>query len=113
MSEIFRYKGFMGSIETSTEDMCLHGKLLFINDTVTYEAKNLKQLQKEFEDAVDDYVETCKKLNREPQKPYKGSLNVRIGAELHKQAALQAILLGISINEFIRMAVQKQTTMRL
>ena len=108
MSEIFRYKEFIGSIETSTEDMCLHGKLLFINDTITYEAKTLKQLEKEFQNAVDDYLATCKKLNREPQKPYRGLLNVRIGAELHKKAALQAILLGISINEFIRKAIQKQ-----
>lgn len=108
MSDIFRYKDFIGSIETSTEDMCLHGKLLFINDTVTYEAKDLAELKKEFENAVDDYLTTCKKLKREPQKPYKGSLNVRIGEELHKKAALQALLLGISINEFIRRAVYKQ-----
>ena len=77
MSEIFRYKGFMGSIETSTEDMCLHGKLLFINDTVTYEAKNLKQLQKEFEDKLTEIEieEAIVELKRkgdiyEPRKGY-------------------------------------------
>ncbi len=110
MNETLRYKDFIGSIEVSLEDACLHGKLLFINDLVTYEATTLKQLQKEFEHSVNDYLVTCKNLNRKPQKPYKGSLNVRIGSDLHKQIALQAVLMGISINDYIKKAIQNYTT---
>jgi predicted HicB family RNase H-like nuclease len=63
------YKGFMGSIEISIEDDCLHGKLLFTNDLVTYEARTPNQLQAEFESAVEDYLATCKEIGRSPEKP--------------------------------------------
>ena len=105
---VFRYKNFIGSIEVSTDDKCLYGKLLYINDLVTYEAKTILQLEKEFKHAVDDYLKTCKELNREPLKPFKGSLNVRIGANLHKETAVHAAVNGVSINEYIKHAVQKQ-----
>jgi predicted HicB family RNase H-like nuclease len=60
VKDILRYKGFMGSIEISLEDDCLHGKLLLINDLVTYEARTPNQLQAEFESAVEDYLATCR-----------------------------------------------------
>lgn len=66
MNKTFRYKNFTGSIEKSSEDACLYGKILFIRDLITYEATTAKQLEKEFKRATDDYLITCKKLNREP-----------------------------------------------
>jgi predicted HicB family RNase H-like nuclease len=42
---IFQYKGFVGSIEVDSEDKCLHGKLLYINDLVTYEATSIIKLE--------------------------------------------------------------------
>ncbi len=105
---IFRYIGFIGSIEADSDDKILHGKLLYINDLVTYEAPTIPKLEVEFKKAVDDYLQTCKQLNREPMKPFKGSLNIRIGAELHREAALHAATTGISINEFIKSAVQNK-----
>lgn len=66
MKDVLLYKGFMGSIEISMEDGSLHGKLLLINDLVTYEARTPKQLQIEFESAVEDYLATCEELGRSP-----------------------------------------------
>jgi predicted HicB family RNase H-like nuclease len=105
---IFRYKGFIGSIEASAEDKVLYGKLLYITHLVTYEAGSIIELETEFKNAVNDYLLTCKQLKREPMKPFKGSLNVRIGSELHKEAALHAAMQGVSVNEFIKIAVQSQ-----
>lgn len=105
---VFRYKDFMGSIEANAEDKILHGKLLYITDLVTYEATTMTSLESEFKKAVNDYLDTCKQLHREPMKPFKGSLNVRIGPELHKEAALHAAMYGMSINEFIKSAVQSK-----
>ena len=105
---ILKYKGFIGSIEVSLDDKCLYGKLLYVNDLVTYEAKIISELEKEFRKAVDDYLETCEKLGREPSKPFNGTLNVRIGGELHKETAYYAALHGVSINKYIADAVKKQ-----
>lgn len=106
MSEVFRYKNYLGSIETSVEDLCLHGKILHINDLITYEAQTPAKLKKAFEEAVDDYLQLCRQQKKEPEKPFKGSLNIRIGSELHKNAAYQATLNNISINEYIKNAVE-------
>ena len=105
---VFKYKNFIGSIEVSVEDGCLHGKLLYINDLVTYEAGTVSELEIEFKKALDDYLTTCKALNKEPLKPFKGSFNVRIGPELHKSAALHAEQDGLTLNEYIKLAVQNQ-----
>jgi len=106
------YKNQIGSVDTSIEDMCLHGELLFIEDTITYEATTVAKLKTEFEAAVDDYLANCERLGRDPQRPYKGSFNVRIGAELHKQLAIQAKRKGKSINEYVKKAIQKQIGIR-
>lgn len=103
---VFNYKRFIGSIEASPEDNCLYGKLLYTNDLVTYEGETVKALESAFQKSVDEYIKTCEKINREPMKPFKGSLNIRIGPELHKEAALQAAILGISTNEYIKKAVK-------
>ena len=80
------YKGYIGSIEVSEEDNCLFGKVLALpHDTmITYEG------------------------NTEPRKSYSGALNVRISPETHSKVALLAKQAGISINAFIRNAVEKQ-----
>jgi predicted HicB family RNase H-like nuclease len=62
----FHYKNFIGSLEVAPEDKVLHGKLLNVADLVTYEAITIEQLEVEFKNAVDDYIQTCKQLNRKP-----------------------------------------------
>lgn len=96
-----KYKNFVGSAEISFDDNCLHGKILFINDLVTYQADSTLDLKKEFEIAVDDYIETCESLGIEPQKSFSGTFNIRIGEELHKEAALYAVQNDIKINAVI------------
>ncbi|MFA6052910.1 MAG: type II toxin-antitoxin system HicB family antitoxin [Methylobacter sp.] len=107
-NKTLQYKGFLGSIEMDLDEFFMFGELLFINDLVTYEAKSLEELQREFEISVDDYLETCKELKREPQKPYSGTFNVRIGGELHRQVAIHSLLSGASINDFVKTAVQEK-----
>ncbi len=103
------YKGYLGSIEfTLDSGGFLYGKLLYANDLVTYEAKNPSELEKEFKDAVDDYLETCKAIGKSPDKSFKGSLNVRIGEELHRKLAIYSATEGQSINEIIKTAVEQK-----
>ena len=101
------YKGFTGSIDISFPDNCLYGKVEFITDLVTFEGKNIPEIKKAFKEAVDDYLAVCKQLEQVPEKQFKGSFNIRIGAELHKQAAIYAKNHGMSLNEFVGEAVKK------
>jgi predicted HicB family RNase H-like nuclease len=84
------YKGYIGSVGYSDEDEVFHGKLEGIRDLVTYEGTAVGSLKKAFREAVDDYLATCQRLSRNPDTPFKGSFNVRVGTELHKRAAVYA-----------------------
>jgi predicted HicB family RNase H-like nuclease len=99
--DILKYKDYEGTAELDMIRGVCRGKILFINDLVTYEAALPSKLQKEFEAAVDDYIETCAALGREPQKSLKGQFNVRIPQSLHKAAALRALVDSISLNDVV------------
>lgn len=81
--------------------------MAFIRDLITYEAGSLEQLKKEFEFSVDDYLLSCKERNKEPDKPFKGSFNVRIGQDLHRKAMMQAIEQDMNLNEFVKQSIEK------
>lgn len=105
--KLLQYKGYYGSLEASIEDNCLHGKIEFINGLVTYEADNISGIEKEFQLAVDDYLQTCQQLGHKPELSCKGSFNVRVGSELHREALIHAKQQGINLNEFVKKAVEK------
>lgn len=99
--DILTYRGYEGTAELDMSLGICRGKLLFIKDLVTYESESPKGLQAEFEAAVDDYLETCVELGREPAKPFKGQFNVRVSPELHRAAALRAAEEGIYLNDVV------------
>jgi predicted HicB family RNase H-like nuclease len=103
---ILKYKDYEGTAELDMERMVCFGKILFINDLITYQSATITELQKEFEAAVDDYLETCAELGREPQKPLKGQFNVRISPALHKAATLRAIEDSTTLNEVVARAME-------
>lgn len=108
MNNVFEYKGFLGSAEISMEDAVLFGKLLYVNDLVTYEAETMHELKTAFEEAVDDYVDFCSCHGKEPEKPFKGSFNVRISPELHRKAAFEAEKQGITLNQFVQRSIEHE-----
>jgi predicted HicB family RNase H-like nuclease len=104
--EILKYKEFEGSAELDMKRNVCRGKILFIDDVVTYESASIQDLQNEFEEAVDDYIETCKQIGKEPQKSCRGQFNVRVSPELHRAATRRSIADDTSLNEVVRSALQ-------
>lgn len=107
MNDILEYNGYYAKIQFSPEDQVFFGKLIGINDLVTFEGDTVKGLQKAFRESVDDYIETCKECNKNPEKVYKGVFNVRIPADLHRQAALAAAINNVTLNDFVRHALDQ------
>lgn len=101
----FSYKGYTGSIEFSTEDMCLFGKVLMVNDLIMYDGETLEALKSAFESAVDEYLEMCQAEGKSPDKPVSGSFNVRMPETMHRQSIVTANAMGISLNHFIGQCV--------
>jgi predicted HicB family RNase H-like nuclease len=105
MNGTLEYKGYTGSVTIDAESRCLHGKIEFINDLVTFEGDTVAELETAFKESVDDYLATCQKIGKAPDKPFRGTFNIRIGAELHRLAAVQAMRRHCTLNEFICRAV--------
>lgn len=105
--KMLEYKGYVGSVEAAIEDGVLFGKLEFISALVNYEGETVKALQAAFEEAVDDYLAGCEAKGYEPELPCKGSFNVRVGHDLHLAAMLKAKELGVSLNDFVRQALNQ------
>lgn len=99
--DILVYKDYEGTAELDMERQVCRGKILFIDDLVTYEADTPAKLKKEFEAAVDDYIETCASLGWKPKKPLKGQFNVRIPPDLHKAAVLRAMADNVKLNDVV------------
>jgi predicted HicB family RNase H-like nuclease len=106
MSDYLEYKGYYGTIEPQVEHGTLYGKIGFIRDLVTFEAATLPTLEKEFKKSVDEYLKDCKALGKAPDKPFKGSFNVRVSPELHRQAALAVH--GKNLNAFVAEAIKEK-----
>lgn len=101
MKDLMQHKGYYGSVHFNQEELLFHGKIEFIRALVTYEATDAKGLRKAFVDSVEDYLKLCKTQNIVPETPFKGSLNVRLGPELHRRVAIAAEQHHSTINKFI------------
>ena len=107
MNNTMEYKGYVGSVEFSEEDALFYGKVLGIRALISYEGTNAAELVADFHGAVDDYLELCTQSGTEPEKAYKGSFNVRISPELHKQAVIAAMSHNMSLNSFVETSIQQ------
>ncbi len=103
---ILEYKGYHTTIEFDTEAFVLRGKIEGINDFINFESDNPKTIEQEFHAAVDDYLEFCQEVGKEPDKEYKGTFNIRISPDLHKKVALLALKNGESLNNTVEKAIQ-------
>ena len=101
MKDLMQYKDYYGSVHFDDEELVFHGKIEFIRALVTYEATDARGLRKAFEESIDDYLDTCRRQKIQPEVPFKGSLNVRLGPELHRRVALAAEQHHSTINKFI------------
>jgi len=79
------HKGYAAHIKYSEEDGCFVGHIAGISDIVGFHGESVAELRAAFEEAVDDYLETCIELDRPSQEPF--SDNLLVGIPPDKQAA--------------------------
>lgn len=102
MSDVLKYKGFAARIEFSADRESFSGRVIRIEDNVTFSGSSVRELKKAMKDAVDIYVEKCRKKGRDARKTYSGKLLFRFSPELHAGIADAAAVNSQSINEYGR-----------
>jgi predicted HicB family RNase H-like nuclease len=104
------YNGYTASIQFSPADEVFFGKVIGVNDLISFEGTSVAELKKGMQEAVDDYIATCEALGKSPEKTYKGVFNVRISSELHKRIALLASQYDVTLNDFVKSVLQYAST---
>jgi predicted HicB family RNase H-like nuclease len=107
--DAMEYKGYRGVVHYSAEDRILHGRILGIDDVVSFEGADVDELEKAFHEAVDDYLTLCEKLGRMPDREYSGRIPLRIDGALHRRVAIAAHSEGSSVNSWIADALEAAT----
>ena len=102
------YKSYSARIDYSEEDGCFVGHIVGINHIVGFHGESVTELRQAFEEAVDDYLETCERLGRSPQRPYSGRILLRVPPEVHAAVARAAEVEGKSLNQWAAKALAEQ-----
>lgn len=105
MSNLLLYKNYNGTVKYSKEDHYLFGKVVGIKSILSYERDSVKELEQDFQNVIGEYLAECKERNVEPEQPYKGTFNVRISPEFHRNIAVYAIGHGKRLNAVVEEAI--------
>ena len=103
------YKGYTTAVEFDDSVGRLHGRVVNSGSypIATFEATDVDGLRAEFQRSIDEYLLSCQEDGVEPQKPFSGKLHVRLGPDLHQSIARSAAESGLSLNNWIRQALEK------
>jgi predicted HicB family RNase H-like nuclease len=99
------YKGYLGTVEYDPEAKLFHGDIINTRDVITFQGTTVAEIERAFKDSIEDYLTWCKEEGVEPEKPYSGRFNLRLPPELHKEVAVKAKKLKVSINSFVEKAI--------
>ena len=89
MPNVMNYKGYTASMSFDPDDRILVGRVLHIDDIVSFHGESVAEFEAAFHDSVDGYVASCEKLGQTPEKPASGRMMLRVNPSVHA-AALQA-----------------------
>lgn len=101
MKNYLEYKGYLGTVDFSADDKVFFGKIQGINDLILFEGESVSELENSFRESVEDYLETCKEIGKEPNKTFKGSFNVRVSKKIHQKLFTIAAKKGLNLNQLV------------
>ena len=102
---MMEYKGCVGIVNYDSNARAFHGDVINTRDVITFQGKTVDEIEKAFQKSIDDYISWCEQDGVSPEKPYSGRFNLRLSPELHREVAVTAKKLKISINSFVEKAL--------
>ena len=107
MNKMMEYHGYHAQIEYDAEDEIFVGKVFGIADSLNFHGTSVSELEDMFHQSIDNYLQMCAETGKAPEKEFKGSFNIRISPELHKEISLQAAQEGITLNQYVLRALEE------
>ena len=103
---MMEYRGYIGKVEIDEEAGILYGEVINVRDVITFEGTSVDEVQKAFRESVNDYLDFCAERGESPEKPFSGKFVIRLPAELHRKAYIQAKLADKSLNGWVTEVLQ-------
>lgn len=99
------YKGYEAIVEYDHVDNLFVGRVINTRDVIAFDGLSVDELEASFFAAVDEYLDDCDRLGKDPDKPFSGRFNLRIPPELHRRVVGCAEKEGLSLNAFVEKAL--------
>jgi predicted HicB family RNase H-like nuclease len=108
---MMEYNGYLGFVEYDSDAKIFHGEVINTKDVITFQGVSVEEIETSFRESVDDYIQWCISEGVEPEKPYSGRFNLRISPELHREVAITAKKMKLSINGFVEKALKDELSL--
>ena len=108
---MMEHKGYIGKVEYDYDAHIFTGSVINTKAVITFQGTSVGEIEREFVNSVEDYLNWCREDGVSPEKPFSGRFNVRIQPSLHQQAVVAAKSLNLSLNGFIEKSVRDEVAM--
>lgn len=107
MNSMLEYNGYHATVTYDADDEIFVGEVFGVADFLSFHGSSIQELKQTFANCIDNYLDVCRQAGKNPEREFKGSFNVRIPSELHKQIAMVAAQQKITLNQFVVNALSK------
>ena len=101
MNTLMEYKGYHAKSYFDADEKIFIGEVVGIDDSLNFHGYSVSELEEMFHQSIDNYLDLCRQIGKEPNKEYRGMFNVRISPELHRLAATEAANRNITLNQLV------------
>ena len=98
---MMKYKNYKANIQYSDEDHVFHGRVVGVKSIISFEGKSVEELEEDFKNAIEHYLDMCKRKGKTPEKPTTVNFHLRLQPEIYQKAVEKAKSSGESLNTFL------------
>jgi predicted HicB family RNase H-like nuclease len=109
---ILKHEAYIAEVGYEEGEKFMHGSVVNARALLQFAGRDIEELKAAFANTIADYHDWCRERGVEPEKPYSGTLRLRLSPELHRRIAEQAANAGESINQFIAARLEEVALVR-
>lgn len=98
---ILKHGGYIAEVGYESGDALMHGVVTNARAVLHFAGRDIAELEAAFAETIADYRDWCGERGVELEKPYSGTLSLRIPPDLHRRIAERAAATGASVDRFI------------
>ncbi len=104
------YRGYTARMVFDPDDKIIIGRVLDIDDIITFHGKSVAEFESALHSAVDGYIAACERLGQAPDKPASGKMMLRVDPAVHAAAVKASARSGQSLNKWAEQVLRTPET---